>query len=287
MTVEPLVTTDWLADHLDDPDLVVLDCTVLYHIGENGEPVTVSGREAYTKAHIPGAAFADLKGALADSDSPLGYALPAPEDFAAAMSELGVGDDSRVVLYDATGSMWAARVWWMLRWIGFDNVSLLDGGQGAWEAAGHAMSSDAVRPEPRELTVNLRPELIADKEDVRAAIDDPDVNLVDALPEPQYTGERTAYARPGHIASATNVPVFSVFDDAGRFKSKATLESMFEPHAGTRTIHYCGGGIAASGTAFAMALAGYDNVAIYTNSLQEWAADPANPMETGPASSDR
>ena len=278
-----LVTADWLAAHIDDPNLVVLDCTVLFGPGEDGQQTVSSGQSAFEAGHIPGAAFADLTGSLSDPEMPMRFRVPEPDTFAAAMSALGVSDDSRVILYDGTGSMWAARVWWMLRWIGFDNAAILDGGINAWKAGGHAVTADVTTPEPGSLSVSLRPELIADSDDVLAAIGDDSTALVDALPEPQYLGEQSMYARPGHIASATNVPVFSVMDETGRFKSKDELRSLFAPHAGERTIHYCGGGIAASGTAFAMALAGYDDVAVYTNSLQEWSVDPEKPMETGPS----
>jgi hypothetical protein len=121
-------------------------------------------------------------GDLSDPESPLQFGMPSPEQFAAAMEKLGVGDDSRVVLYDTMGSSWAARVWWMLRWIGFDRAALLDGGLTAWTAAGGSLSAEPVERAHRSLTVNLRPELIAGQEEVRAAIDDDAIRLVDALP---------------------------------------------------------------------------------------------------------
>ena len=121
--MDSLVSVEWLSEHLDDPDLVVLDCTVLIQPDGKGGLSSVSGLAQYGKGHIPTAGFADLMGELSDEQSPLGFAVPAPDKFAAAMSGLGVSDSSRVVLYDAGGSMWAARVWWMLRWIGFDQAA--------------------------------------------------------------------------------------------------------------------------------------------------------------------
>jgi thiosulfate/3-mercaptopyruvate sulfurtransferase len=282
--MDSLVTADWLAAHLDDPDLVVLDCTVLVEPTGDGRMRSVSGRSSYEAAHIPSAGFADLPGALSDPDSALEFALPDPEEFAAAMGALGVGDDTRVVLYDASGSVWAARVWWMLRWIGFDRAALLDGGFDAWMEGRHWVSTDPADHPPRTLTVSLRPELIAGRDEVFAAIDDAGVELIDALPEAHYRGEMAMYARPGHIAGAVNVPVFAAFDESGRFRPQAELESLFDVDRDGRAITYCGGGIAASATAFVMTRLGFTDVAVYAASLQEWAADPANPMETATGS---
>ena len=140
--MDTLVSAAWLEEHLDDPDLVVLDATVIVQPDGSGGFLSVSGRPSYESGHIPTAGFADLFGDLSDGDSPYQFARPSPEQFAAAMEALGVSDDSRVVLYDASGSMWAARVWWMLRWIGFDRAALLDGGLNAWTAGGRPLSTE-------------------------------------------------------------------------------------------------------------------------------------------------
>ena len=278
-TMETLVSAEWLSLHLDDPDLVVLDCTVLIEQAEEGGFRSVSGSANFGAGHIPTAGFADLKGDLSDGDSPLQFAVPTAEHFAAAMGALGVGDDTRVVLYDANGSVWAARVWWMLRWIGFDRAALLDGGLSAWTAEGRPLSTEpAIRP-ARKLTAAVRPELIADRDEVLASIEDTAVNLIDALPEAHFRGEMSMYGRPGHIPGASNVPVFSLVDDAGRYRPRDELAAIFDGDRNTRAITYCGGGIAASSDAFIMTRLGFTDVAVYTASLQEWAADPANPLE--------
>ena len=279
--MDSLVTAEWLSQHLDDPNLVVLDCTVLVELLGNGSVRVVSGQTNYDSGHIPTAGFADLMGDLSDNDSPLQFAVPAPEQFASAMGTLGVGDDSLVVLYDGSNTGWAARVWWMLRWVGFDNAALLDGGQSAWTTAGYSLSTDAPTAPAGTLTVNLRPELIVDRDEVLAAVEDDSVNIIDALPEGQYRGDFTMYARPGHIPGATNVPSQSLLDDTGHFKSDDQLDGLFKEDRDTRTITYCGGGIAASADAFIMTRLGFKDVAVYTASLQEWATDPENPMETG------
>jgi thiosulfate/3-mercaptopyruvate sulfurtransferase len=276
--MDTLVSTEWLNQHLDDPDLVVLDCTVVQQSDDDGGFHNVSGRASYDAGHIPTAGFADLKGDLCDADSPIEFAVPTPEQFCAAMGALGVGDDSRVVLYDTSYSAWAARVWWMLRWVGFDNAALLDGGLKAWTDEGRPLSTAPANRPTKQLTPSPRPELIADRDEVFAAISDEAVSLIDTLPEPMYRGKETLYARPGHIPGARNICGLDLLDASGRFKSDEDLKAMHDGDRNTRTITYCGGGIMASANAFAMTRIGFTDVAVYTASLQEWAADPANPM---------
>ena len=276
--MDMLVSAEWLSRHLHDPDLVVLDCTVKIELTEAGGMRAVNGRASYDAGHIPGAGFADLMVDLSDTDKPIDFAVPTPEKFCEAMGRLGVGDDSRVVLYDSYNSVWAARVWWMLRWVGFDNAALLDGGLRAWTDGDRILSSDPVSRPAKKLTAAVRPELIADRVEVLAAIDDDDVHLIDSLPEPVYQGQMSMYARDGHIKSALNIPVLNLIDQSGRFKSLEELAAVHPDDRSDRYITYCGGGIAASGSAFVMVRLGFKNVAVYTASLQEWAADPANPM---------
>jgi thiosulfate/3-mercaptopyruvate sulfurtransferase len=279
VAMDSLVSAEWLAQHMDDPDLVVLDCTVKIEPTGEGGMRAVSGRAAYDADHIPGAGFADLMVDLADTSKPIGFAVPTPERFCAAMGALGVGDGSRVVLYDSNNSVWAARVWWMLRWIGFDNAALLDGGLKGWTEGGRPLSSDPVQRSEETLSPAVRPKLIADRDEVFASIEDDRVHLIDSLPAQSYRGEMTMYARPGHIPSAVNIPVLDSFDESGRFKSQQELAAFYPADRSERYITYCGGGIAASGSAFVMTRLGFTDVAVYTASLQEWTADPANPME--------
>jgi thiosulfate/3-mercaptopyruvate sulfurtransferase len=281
--IDSLVTTQWLSEHLDDPDLVVLDCTVMVQQNEDGSFDSVNGRANYESGHIPSAGFADLLGDLSGADSELQFALPTPDQFAQAMSALGVGDASRVVLYDAMGSVWAARVWWMLRWIGFDRAAVLDGGLGAWTAEDRPLSTDIVERPVGTLTFAARPHVIADRDEVLSAIDDHGVHIIDVLPPSHYRGEMAMYARPGHIPSAVNIPVMQLTDESGRYRPLDELAALYTSDHDARHITYCGGGIAASSSAFVMTRLGYTDVAVYTASLQEWAADPALPMETAPA----
>lgn len=276
--MDSLVSADWLSQHLDDPDLVLLDCTVVTIPHEDGSFHNVSGREDYDSGHIPSASFADLIVDLSDTRQSIEFAMPEPEQFCSALGALGVGDDSKVVLYDANFTAWAARVWWMLRWVGFDNAALLDGGMSAWTAEKRPLSTDPVTRPAKHLTPQLRPELIADRDEVFASIDDDAVCLIDTMPEEFYRGEMTLYARPGHIPGAVNINGLNLLDQWGCFKSNGELIAMHQGDRNARNITYCGGGIMAASSAFIMTRLGFTNVAVYTASLQEWAADPANPM---------
>jgi thiosulfate/3-mercaptopyruvate sulfurtransferase len=276
--MDTLLTTDWLSQHLDDPDLVVLDCTVRTVPSEGGGFTNVSGRADYDGGHIPSAGFADLTGDLCDTNSPIEFAVPKPEQFCSAMGKLGVGDDSRVVLYDGILSAWAARVWWMLRWVGFDQAALLDGGLKAWTDEGRPLSTAPATLPLKQLTPVPRPELIADRDEVLASINDGAVCLIDTMPKAFYRGEQTLYGRPGHIPGALNIDAVELLDESGRYRPYDELDAMFDCDRNTRTITYCGGGIAASSDAFIMTRLGFTDVAVYTASLQEWAADSSNPI---------
>ena len=279
--MDSLVTTEWLNQHLDDPDLVILDCTVVVEPDAAVGFRLVNGQAQYEAGHIPGAGFADLLRALSAPDKPEWWMpMPTPEQFCAAMGALGVGNDSRVVLYDASGRMWSARVWWMLRWVGFDNVALLDGGLGLWQAEGRPLSTEVPTRAPRQLTPSLRPEAIADQGEILAAIEAGAVDagavcLIDALGEESY--------RMRHIPGAAPVDANGLLDETGRYLSEDALAALHAPHASqddtdARIITYCGGGVAASSNAFILTRLGFDNVAVYAASMQEWAADPADPL---------
>lgn len=276
--MDTLVTTEWLSEHLNEPDLIVLDCTVYQESDKGGGFHNVSGQTEYDQGHIPSAGFADLKGELCDLTSPIEFAVPTPEQFCKAMEKLGVGDDSRVVLYDAMYSAWAARVWWMLRWVGFDRAAILDGGLGAWKAEDRPLSTEPKTQTTRHLTPKPRPELIANRDEVLASISDDNVTLIDTLPENFYRGEATLYGRPGHIPGASHLCALDLLDESGRYRPNDELAAMNKGDHSRRTITYCGGGIMASSNAFVLTRLGFNDVAVYTASLQEWASDPRNPM---------
>ena len=281
-----LAETDWLAAHLGDAQLRILDCTVFLHPIPGGDMRAESGRAAYEKGHVPGAVFADLIGDLSDGSSELRFTLPSAAQFSAAMSRYGVGEGTRVVLYSTNTPMWAARLWWMLRAFGFDDAAVLNGGWRKWRAEGRPISTEAQSYPPGRFVARPRPGLFVDKEAVRAAMEDDRACLVNALSPEQHAGTGGAdYGRAGRIPGSINVPARALTDPENDTYLPADQITRHFERAGVlekdRIVTYCGGGIAASGDALALALIGVTHVAVYDASLQEWAKDAALPMETG------
>jgi len=211
-----LVQTDWLAAHLNDPNLRIFDCTTHLRPPQEGSKAAyeiVSGRADYDAAHIPGAAFLDLQGELSDKSVKLRFMLPRAEDFAAAMSRHGVGDRSRVIVYCAGGMMWATRVWWMLSEFGFTNAAVLDGGWEKWNAEGRPVSSEPCRYSPAVFTPRPAVGMFVNKDRVRAAIGDSHTVTVNALPAELHSGKGPGpYGRPGRIPGSVNVPYSALID---------------------------------------------------------------------------
>ena len=286
MTTEYLVDTDWVEANVANPDVRILECTTILRRGDDGRLEAASGRDAWAESHIPGSVFADLPGELSDRDAKLRFMMPPPEQFAEAMSRYAVSEGSRVILYDRAAGMWAARIWWMLRAVGFENAAVLDGGWSKWSAEGRPISSEATSYPPATFVARARPELFADREEVLAATSDGATCIINALSEEQHRGEGASpYGRPGRIAASVNVPANSLVDpETNAYLPLEELRARFADVGATaagKVITYCGGGIAASNDAFALTLLGVDNVAIYDASLSEWAADESLPMETG------
>lgn len=281
--MDQLVSTDWLAGELGRPDLRVLEATVHLRSGPDGFFLE-SGWADWDAGHIPGSAFADLIEALSDRESPLPCMAPSADQFARELEALGVGEGTRVVVYDRVGTHWATRLWWLLRAFGFDDAAVLDGGWRAWTAERRPVSTEpSPPPAPVRFAAQPRPELFASKEDVLAALDEPTTCIVNALGREQHRGEEVGFRRPGHIPGALNVPSQELLDPAtGRYLPREQLAERF---AGVlerpRAITYCGGGIAATNDAFVLSLLGHRDVAVYDGSLEEWAADPALPLQLG------
>ncbi|MBV9583889.1 MAG: sulfurtransferase [Alphaproteobacteria bacterium] len=284
---EFLAETDWLAAHLDDPDLVVLDCTT-HLIPDPKITYTVKpGREDFEKGHIPGAQFVDLQADLSAKHPKLRFMLPSAQDFAAAMGRFGIGDNSRVILYSTTTPQWAARIWWMLRNYGFDNAAVLNGGFQKWAREGRPVETGPALPRPpTRFTVREDRHLMVGKEAVRDAVDDTASCTINALSAEQHAGSGgNTYGRPGRIAKSVNVPAASLIDpQTGVFLPAPKLRAKFDA-AGAfdkpRVITYCGGGIAASADALALVMLGHPDVRLYDASMSEWANDPSLPMERG------
>ncbi|NQV21308.1 MAG: sulfurtransferase [Rhodospirillales bacterium] len=290
--LEFFVETDWLAQHLDDPDLRVFDCTVIAGPNPDLEKAKTrpfafqSGRPNYDQGHIPGAGFFDILSELSDASSELPLMVPPAPQFADAMARYGIGDNTRVVLYSTAEPMWAARGWWMLRAFGFDNAVVLNGGWAKWRAEGRPVSDLPCKYPRGQFTVRPRPDVFVGKAEVLAAIDDQGACIINALPPAMHTGSGgPVFGRKGRIAGSVNVPVGSLHDpDTGAYLPLDTLQEVFDTvQAGDadRIITYCGGGIASSNDAFVLVMLGHDNVAVYDGSMFEWGDDPSLPMETG------
>src|SRR5262249_44923976 len=258
----------------------ILECTVYLHPADvPGGYRVESGRGRWAEGHIPGAGFVDLQDELSDRTSPLRFTMPSAVQFAAAMERHGAGDGIRVVLYDRSVNMWAARVWWMLRALGFDDAAVLNGGWRKWTAEDRPVATDDGARASAHFTARPRPDLIADKAGVLAALSDR-ACVLNALTAEQHEGRGgVAYGRPGHIAGSVNVPARELVDpETHAYLPLEMLRAKFEAVGALearRVITYCGAGIAASSDAFVLMLLGHDDVAVYDASLSEWGRDPS------------
>jgi thiosulfate/3-mercaptopyruvate sulfurtransferase len=239
----------------------------------NGKHGYLSGHETYLiNGHLPGAVFADLIEEFSDPEGPYPFTRPDVERFTSAASELGVSEGAAVVIYDAAVGQWASRLWWLFRAFGYDNVAVLDGGSQKWIAEGRDLATGHVAPVPASFVANERPALWVEKADIEAIVDGTaPAALVCAVPPREFTGE----AGPGHIPGSLGVPAGRLVDrDTNALLPLDQLRAIFEPVLGEeRIVAYCKGGIAAAADALVLTLLGHTNVAIYDNSLNEWAAE--------------
>ncbi len=209
----PLVTTEWLAEHLTDPGLRIVDVRWRSRF-ENGRGISFDDHEGYLVGHIPGAAFLGMIADLSDPDHPVPDMLAGPEQFARAMSRVGIGDDTLVVAYDNMGvPLGSARLWWALSYYGHDRVRVLDGGLREWQAKRHPLATDVPVPAAAMFTPRLRAEWKASKQDVLRALCEPGTVIVDCLTHELYRGGGDGHLwgqRPGHIPGAVNVPTWRI-----------------------------------------------------------------------------
>jgi thiosulfate/3-mercaptopyruvate sulfurtransferase len=276
-----LVTTEELFRHLDDPDWVVFDCR---HDLAHPE----LGAREYARSHVPGARFLHCDADL--SAPPTGrngrHPLPDPERFARTLGAAGVNRAKQVVAYDAQGGSFAARLWWMVRWLGHDAVAVLDGGWGKWLREERPETSAVPTPAPARFDAAVR-EASVDAAYVLAHLRDPSIVVVDARGAERYRGE-TEPLDPvaGHIPGSINRPIQGNLAEGGVFKSAEALRVQWTPLLGdvapTGVVHSCGSGVAACHNLLAMEIAGLAGSRLYAGSWSEWCADPARPVATGP-----
>ncbi len=283
---EAIVDGAWLQDHLDDPKLRIFDCTfyLAYEEGTGRPYSIVSGKTDYNKGHIPGSVHIDLQQDISRQDSPYAFMLPPPEEAARAFERFGVGDDTRVICYSRDSMTRATRFWWMLRWLGFDNAALLDGGFDKWEAEGRPVSTEPGSYPQGKFTLKPRPDLFVGKEEMLAAIGDGAACSVNALEPDLHAGRNPRYGRAGRIPGSVGAPASALVDPKTKAlvapeKAVALFQSVgAEP--GKRILNYCGGGIAATLDAFVQYQLGYPDIAVYDASMSEWATDDSLPIET-------
>ncbi|HEX5319965.1 MAG TPA: 3-mercaptopyruvate sulfurtransferase [Stellaceae bacterium] len=280
---EALVSTEWLAAHLDDPAVRVLDSSF------KQPGVIPTARQDYDAGHIPGAVYFDIDD-VAEPGTALPHMIPSAERFAAKMAERGIGNGDRVVVYDANGLSSAGRAWWMLRLFGHDNVALLDGGLPKWKREGRPLETASAKIPPRTFTARFNPAMVRDKAGIVANLATAAELVVDARSAGRFDGsaeETWPGRRRGHIPGSRNVPFDLVTDPATKqLKGAEALRAVFA-EAGVpldaRIVTSCGSGVTACAVAFALHLIGHPGAAVYDGSWSEWGLPDGPPIATGPA----
>jgi thiosulfate/3-mercaptopyruvate sulfurtransferase len=279
---DPLVSTAWLADHLGAPDVRLIDAS-WYFPQEDKDPL-----EQFRLAHIPGAVFFDID-EISDDSSGLPHMLPSPVKFASRVRKLGLGDGSRMVIYDQLGLRSAARVWWTFRAMGHEDVVVLDGGLPKWIAEGRPITDGPPQPRERHFTVRYSNDLVRDIGQVKRALASGKEQLVDARPAGRFTGETPEPReglRGGHMPGAFNVPASEILAPDGTVKSAEQLKAIFEKSGvdlNRPIITTCGSGITAAMLSLALARIGKDRVPVYDGSWTEWGGRQDTDVVTGAA----
>jgi thiosulfate/3-mercaptopyruvate sulfurtransferase len=278
-----LVSTDWLAEHLNDAHVRI--CDVRWYLLEKDR----TGYEEYLRGHIPNAVFIDLETDLAAhfTDGGGRHPLPRADHFAEAMTRAGIDANTYVVAYDDRGGAAAARLWWLLRYFGHPRAALLDGGIAQWIAEGRPLSRDIPRVMPGKFAPQPHPEMIADLNTVKEWHHDPRTLILDVRIPERYRGEiEPLDPRAGHIPGARNAPIAGNLRSATdlRFLTPAELRARYDSLGATRAervVAYCGSGVNACQAIFALTLAGFDHARLYPGSWSEWSRAPDLPVATG------
>ena len=280
---EALVGAEWLAAHLDDPHVRVVDSSFKL------PGITPTAREDYDRGHLPGTVFFDIDD-IAEPGTSLPHMIPSPELFARKMEGFGIGDDDRVIVYDSAGLSSAGRAWWMLRLFGHRNVALLDGGLPQWKADRRPLETAVPNPPLRRFTARFDPALVRDKQALLGNLATRREQVVDARAAGRFAGiaeETRPGLRRGHIPESRNLPYDRVTDpQTHRLRDAEALSELFRD-AGVALdrpiVTSCGSGVTACALAFALHLIGHPGAAVYDGSWSEWGLPGDTPVETGPA----
>lgn len=289
----PFISASTLADELAGPNPpAVLDASIVLHPAQfDGDYRKDIGRDRWLEGHIPGSQFVDVSTQFSDTTAPLHYTHPEPQAIADELARIGIAEHRPVVVYDSTGTLFAARLWYLLRWIGV-GVRVLDGGFAAWERAGEAIETGEAEKAPKPVETwraeAVRKAWISKQELVEREATDARP-LVCALPLGSFTGaDPTRYTRRGRIPGSVNVSSRDLFTKEGTVKSRVELILAYDAagvdvaeNSDEEVLLYCGGGISAAGSALTLAAIGTNAVRIYDGSLEEWSADESLPLELG------
>lgn len=284
-----LISTAELASILDRPTLRLFDCTTYLEPAPAGSSVpylAVPGRHSFEAGHIPGADFLDLQGEFSDQNTELRFMMPGVAQLSAAFGRHGISDDSEVVLYSIGTPMWATRFWWMLTSLGFENLTVLDGGLDKWKLEGRALETGPAKGyAPATFAAKPKPGFFVDKQATLEATTARNTVVVNALGPQFHKGlEPSRYGRPGRVPGSCNVSAATLLDPQTKaFVPLTEAEAKFKAQGITkdkRVVAYCGGGISATIDLFLLHRLGYPNLTLYDGSMGEWAKDASLPIET-------